>query len=208
MFAHSSPSRVVMLRSVITPSFDKYSHDENILSGFSTALLRMCARFTSRSGNKMGSDVYCLRARDLVASAAPWSSDVASVSGPGDHRCPASSAQLFSERFAKWSPPSGPWQKRGQNHSVDGLVVQSEVLQFKDRGCPQRLGQVAPVMQPYLDTAAGLGWIKNLLPFIDVFTFRNEWNHVGPPKTSIHVSMRRVCMLSTMKSSCTCVGSL
>jgi hypothetical protein len=43
------------------------------------------------------------------------------------------------KRFAKWPAPSVPWQEPGQNRPVAGLVTQSELLQFKDRECPQAL---------------------------------------------------------------------
>jgi hypothetical protein len=79
-------------------------------------------------------------------------------------------------RFAK-TPPYVPWQKRGQNRGVAGLVTQSELAQVKDRECPQDLGLLAPSMQPSLNTKADLGWIKNVLAFIGVLTFREEWNH-------------------------------
>ena len=82
-------------------------------------------------------------------------------------------------RFAKRPPPSVPWQKPGQNRPVVGLVVQSELLQFKDCECPQLLGPLAPLTQPCLDAAADLGWIENLLAFIGVRTFRQGWNRVG-----------------------------
>ena len=75
-------------------------------------------------------------------------------------------------RFAKWPPPSVPWQKPRQNRPVAGLVTQSELLQFKDYDCPQGSGLLAPAMQPCLNATADLGWIRNLLAFIGAFTFR------------------------------------
>jgi hypothetical protein len=82
-------------------------------------------------------------------------------------------------RFAKWPPPSVPWQEPEQNRPVAGLVMQSELLQFEDCECPQGLPLLAPAMQPCLDATADLGWIKNVLAFIGVLTFRKGWNHVG-----------------------------
>jgi len=51
----------------ITPSFDKYSHDETRCQDFYWGLLRMCANSLLRSGNNVTGDVYCLRRRDRVA---------------------------------------------------------------------------------------------------------------------------------------------
>jgi hypothetical protein len=101
MFARSSPSHVVMLRSVITPSFDKYSRNENTLSGFSRALLRLCTFSPPVRGIRWLATCMVLVREILVVSAAPWSSDVASVSGPGDHRCPARSVEVCSDVFTK-----------------------------------------------------------------------------------------------------------
>jgi len=39
-------------------------------------------------------------------------------------------------------------KKRRQIHFVDGLVIQSELLQFEYCRCPRRLGPLAPMMRP------------------------------------------------------------
>jgi hypothetical protein len=133
----------------------------------------------SRSGNNAKGDLYCLRARDRVASAARRSSDVLPYLGPEIIAVMQAVSSSSPNRFAKRPPPSVPWQKPGQNRPVAGLVVQSELLQFKDCECPQLLGPLAPLTQPCLDAAADLGWIENLLAFIGVRTFRQGWNRVG-----------------------------
>jgi hypothetical protein len=83
------------------------------------------------------------------------------------------------KQFAKWPPPSVPWQKSGQNRPVAGLGAQSELPRFNDYECPQGFDLLAPAMQPRLDATADLGWTKNLLAFIGVLTFRKGWNPVG-----------------------------
>jgi hypothetical protein len=100
--------------------------------------------FFSRSGNDAKGDVNCLRARDRAASATRWSSDVLPYLGPEIIAVMQAACSSSPNRFAKWPAPSVPWQKRGQNRPVAGLVRQSELLQFKDCECPQGLGLLGP----------------------------------------------------------------
>src|SRR5260370_653522 len=115
------PARKHVIRNLAGPSFG-------------------CVRILfSRSGNNAKGDVYCLRARDRVASAARWSFDVLPYLGPEIIAVMQAACSSSPNRFAKWPSPDFP-QKRRQNHSGDGLVIQSEVHQFEDCGCPQLLG--------------------------------------------------------------------
>jgi hypothetical protein len=125
----------------------------------------MRAHFLLKSANNANGGVYCLRARDRVASAARRSPDVLPYLGPEIIAFMRATSSSSPNGFAK-TPPYLPWQKRGQNRVVAALVTQSELVQVKERECSQGLGLLAPAMRPCLDAPVDLGWINNLLAFI------------------------------------------
>ena len=108
--------------------FPRREHVMRNLAGPSFGCVRI---LFSRSGNNAKDDVYCLRARDRVASAACWSSHVLPYLGPEIIVVMQAAHSSAPNRFAKWPPPSVPWQERGQNCAVTGLVTQPELPQVK-----------------------------------------------------------------------------
>jgi hypothetical protein len=129
--------------------------------------------FFSCSGNNWKRGVYCLRARKGVASAARWSSDVLPYLGP-EIIAVMQAALNSAPNDSRSGPSPAVPQNRRPNQSVDGLVVQSEVLQFEDCKSPQCLGPLAPLMRSRPDTAAGFGPVGNLLAFIGMHSIRDR----------------------------------
>jgi hypothetical protein len=80
-----------------------------------------CAHIVfSRSGNNPKGNVYCLRARGLVASAAPWSSDVLPYLGP----------EIIAVMQAAWNFASSDLQSgpRLTLRKSDDRIIPSMVL--------------------------------------------------------------------------------
>jgi hypothetical protein len=84
----------------------------------------------SRSGNNAKGDVYCLRARDRVASAARWSSDVLLYLGP----------EIIAVMQAAWSfapndSRSGPLLtfRKSDDRSIPLMVLSSSLTSSDSR---------------------------------------------------------------------------
>jgi hypothetical protein len=88
-----------------------------------------CAHiFFSRSGNNAKGDVYCLRARGSVASAAPWSSDVLPYLGP----------EIIAVMQAAWNFASSDLQsgpgltfRKSDDRIISSMVLSSN-LRYSD----------------------------------------------------------------------------
>ena len=84
--------------------------------------------FFSRSGNNAKGDVYCLRARGSVASAARWSSDVLPYLGP----------EIIAVMQAAWSSASNGSQtgpsltSRKSDHRIISSMVLSSTLRYSN----------------------------------------------------------------------------
>ena len=84
--------------------------------------------FFSRSGNEAKGDVYCLRARGSVWSAAPWSSDVLPYFGP----------EIIAVMQAAWNFASNDSQTgpsltfRKSDDRIISSMVLSSTLRYSD----------------------------------------------------------------------------
>ena len=84
--------------------------------------------FFFRSGNNAKGDVYCVRARGSVASAAPWSSDVLPYLGP----------EIIAVMQAAWSSASNDSQtgpsltSRKSDDRIISSMVLSSTLRYSD----------------------------------------------------------------------------
>jgi hypothetical protein len=86
--------------------------------------------FFSPSGNEAKGDVYCLRARGSVASAAPWSSDVLPYLGP----------EIIAVMQAAWNFASNDAQtgpsltfRKSDDRIISSMVLSSTLRYFDSR---------------------------------------------------------------------------
>ena len=91
--------------------------------------------------NNAAREVYCLRARDRIASAARRRSDLLPYLGP-EIIAVIQAAPNFAPNDSRTGASPAVWAAPRHGHSPCGLLFQSEVLRFKNGGCPQRLGHL------------------------------------------------------------------